>query len=210
MPFWTRMFKTALNNNIIPHKWKLSNTQQRHRQGHLIHPHIPPLNCKDTGEEPSSLHNTPTQHGFKILHSTVTVLHTLHNTVAKGFTQIALTARTITVELDMSKAFDTINIHTLIRQMPQTNIPGIIIKFISNEIKGRKTYATYINHTSIQRQFENGVPKGASSHPHYLTFTLQTYYHPEHMFRSWPTQIISPSHLHTQARVQPRNTYNHT
>ena len=34
-------------------------TQQRHRQGHLIQGHIPPLsNCKYTGEEPSSLHNS--------------------------------------------------------------------------------------------------------------------------------------------------------
>ena len=42
----------------------------------------------------------------------------------------------------------------------------------------------------------------ASFHQHYSTFTLQTYHHPEHQFRSWHTQITSPSHLHTQARVQ--------
>ena len=53
-------------------------------------------------------------------------------------------------------------------------------------------------------------PKVASSHPHYLTFTLQTYDQPDHRFRPWPTQMTSPSHLHTQARVQQRNTYNHT
>ena len=54
--FLTSMFKTALNKNIIPHTWKLANkTQQRHRQGHLIQAHIPPLsNCK----EPSSLYNS--------------------------------------------------------------------------------------------------------------------------------------------------------
>ena len=34
-------------------------TQQRPRHGYLIQVHIPPLgNCKDTGEEPSSLHNS--------------------------------------------------------------------------------------------------------------------------------------------------------
>ena len=68
-------------------------------------------------------------------------------------------ARTITVALDMSKAFDTINIHTLIRKLLQTNIPGIILKFIANYIKGRKTYTTYRNHTS-SRQFKTGVPQG--------------------------------------------------
>ena len=66
-------------------------------------------------------------------------------------------ARTITVALDMSKAFDTINIHTLIRKLLPTNIPGAIIKFIANYIKGRKAYTTYRNHTSKQRQFKTAI-----------------------------------------------------
>ena len=91
------------------------------------------------------------QHGYKTQHYTVTALHTLNNNVAKGFNQMAPPARTITVALDMSKDFDTINIHTLIRKLLQTNIPGTLIKFIANYIKGRKTYTTYRNHTtSIQ------------------------------------------------------------
>ena len=57
----------------------------------------------------------------------------------------------------MSKAFDTINIHALIRKLLQTNIPGTIIRFIANYIKGRKAYTTYRNHTSRQRQFKTGV-----------------------------------------------------
>ena len=57
----------------------------------------------------------------------------------------------------MRKAFDTINIHTLIRQLLQTNIPGIIMKFIANYIKG---HTTYRNHTSIQHQFKTGIPQG--------------------------------------------------
>ena len=97
------------------------------------------------------------QHGYKTQNSSVTALHTLNNTVAKGFNQMAPPARTITVALDMSKAFDTINIHTLIRKLLQTNIPGTIIKFIANYIKGRKAYTTYRNHTS-KRQFKTGVP----------------------------------------------------
>ena len=68
----------------------------------------------------------------------------------------------------MSKTFDTINIHTLIRKLLQTNIPGTIIKLIENYIKRLKAHTTH-NHT----------------------------------MSNWH----SP---HTQARVQPRNTYNHT
>ena len=50
----------------------------------------------------------------------------------------------------------------------------------------------------------------ASFHPHYLTFTPQTYHHPVQRFRSWHMQTTSSSHPHTQAGVQPRNTYIHT
>ena len=74
-------------------------------------------------------------------------------------------ARTITVTLDMSKAFDTINIHELIRKLLQTNIPGTIIKIIAKYIKGREAYTTYRNHTSRQRQFKTGVPQGGGLSP---------------------------------------------
>ena len=104
----------------------------------------------------------------------------------------------------MSKAFDTINIHTLIRKLLQTNIPG------ANYINENKAYTTYRNPTSIQRQFKLAFLKVASSHSHYLIFTLQTDHHTEHRFRSWLTKMTSRSYLSTQTRVQPRNTYNHT
>ena len=62
----------------------------------------------------ANITQTPTQHGYIAQHSTVTALHTLNNTVAKGFHQMAPPAQAITVALDMSKAFDTVNTHTLI------------------------------------------------------------------------------------------------
>ena len=122
------------------------------------------------------------QHGYKTQHYTVTALHTLNNTVA----------------LDISKAFDTINIHTLIRKLLQTNVPGTIIKFIASYIKGRKAYTTtHPDNVNLKLAFH----KAASFHPHYLTFTPQTYRYPVHRFRSWPTQMTAPS----QARVPGQN-----
>ena len=150
------------------------------------------------------------QHGYKTQHSTLTALHTLNNTVAKGFNQMAPPARTITVALDMSKAYDTINIHTLIRKLLQTNIPGTIIKFIANYIKGRKAYTTYINYTSRQRQFNTGVLQGGVLSP-----TLFNIYTSDFPPRSAPVQVISyaddititSTHTSTNAA---RNIYNHT
>ena len=74
-------------------------------------------------------------------------------------------ARTITVSLDMSKAFDIINIYTLIRKLLQIKIPSTLIKCIVNYIKGRKAYTTYINHTSSQHQFKTGTPQGGVLSP---------------------------------------------
>ena len=96
------------------------------------------------------------QHGYKTQHSTVTALHTLNNTVEKGLNQMAPPARTITVALDMSKAFDTINIHTLIRKQIHPNNVNLKLAF----------------------------HKVTSFHPHYLTLTPQTYHHPVHRFMS--------------------------
>ena len=144
LTFLTSMFKTALNKNIIPHTWKLAN----------IVPIPKPDTDKGTSYRPISLlsviaktletsllpyitaniPNTPMQHGYKTQHSTMMALHTLNNTVAKGFNQMAPPARTITVALDMSKAFDTINIHTLIRKLLQTNIPPTLFNIYTSEL----------------------------------------------------------------------------
>ena len=78
---------------------------------------------------------------------------------------MAHTALTITVAVDMSKAFDTINMHTFIRRLLHTNISGTINKLIANYIKGRKSYTTYRNHTSSQRQIKTGVPQGGVLSP---------------------------------------------
>ena len=216
------MFKIAINKNIIPHTWKLAS----------IVP-IPKPNKdtdKGTSYRPISLlsviaktleksllpyitaniPNTPMQHGYKTQHSTVTALHTLNNTVAKGFHQMAPSARTMTVALNMSKVFDTININTLIRKLLQTNIPGTIIKFIANYIKGHKAYTTNWNHKSKQRQFKTGVPRGGVLLP-----TLFNIYTSDLPPPSAPVQImacaddITITSTHTSTRTA-KNTYYHT
>ena len=109
----------------------------------------------------------------------------------------------------MSKAFDTINIHTLIRKLLQTNIPGTIIKLITNYIKGRKAYTTYRNHTSKQRQFKTGVPQSDVLSP-----TLFNIYTSDLPLPSAPVQVmayteditISSTHTSTSAAkkyIQP-------
>ena len=108
-------------------------------------------------------------------------------------------ARTIAVALNMSKAFDTINIHTLIRKLLQTNIPDTIIKFTSQTTLRDAKPTQHIETTHPDNvNLKLAFHKVASFHPHYLTFTLQTYHHPMHRLRSWPTQTTSHPHKCSQ------------
>ena len=160
------MLKTALNTNLIQHIWKLANivpipkSNKDIDKGSSYRP-ISLLSVIAKTLEKSllpyitvNIPNTPTQHGYKTQHSTVMTLHTVNNTVAKGFNEMAPPARTLTVALEMSKYFDPINIHTLIRKLLQTNIPRIIIKFIAILHQGTQNLhnikKSHILTTSIQ------------------------------------------------------------
>ena len=79
----------------------------------------------------------------------------------KGFNNPRPPQCTVAVALDMSKAFDTVNIHKL----TLTNIPNIIIKFIENYIKGQQACAQY-NHTlSKFKRTSTGLLQGAALSP---------------------------------------------
>ena len=139
LAFLTSMFKTALNKNIIPHTWKLANIvpiTKPNKDTNKGTSYMPIYLLSVIAKTPeksllpyitANTSNTLMQHGYKTQHSTVTAPHTLNNTEAKRLNQMVPPVRTITVALDMSKAFDTINKHTLIRKLLQTNIPDTII-----------------------------------------------------------------------------------
>ena len=213
LAFLTSMFKTALDKNMMPHTWKLANIVPIPRPNGDTYgaTSCGPISLLSvimgTLEESllpymaENMPDAPMEHGCKARRSTVTALHSLGNTVAERFSRMAPPARTVAVALDVSKAFDTINIHTLIRKLLQTNIPGTIIKFIANYIKGCKAYTTYRNHTCKQCQFKTGVPQGGVLSP--TLFHIYTSDLPPVQVMAYANGITITS-THTQVRVQPR------
>ena len=83
----------------------------------------------------------------------------------EGFNQKKPPHRTITIALDMSQAFDTVNHYTLIEKLINTNTPNLITRFIANYIRGRKAFTQYKNKNSFKKQFKAGVPQGGVLSP---------------------------------------------
>ena len=138
LTYLTNTFNLALNTNTIPHMWKLANIipilkpDKDHNTGTSFRPILLLSVISKTLEKAllpyitNNITQHHTQHGFKAKHSTTTALHNINNTIASGFNQRIPPARTIAVALDMSKAFDTVNIHTLTKKLLDTQIPPIL------------------------------------------------------------------------------------
>ena len=105
------------------------------------------------------------QHGFKANFSTNTALHKINHQITEGFNKKKKPERTVLVSLDLSKAFDTVNIHTLIKKLLLTNIPNKLIKFLSNYLKGRQAYTILQDVMSKHRNLKTGVPQGGVLSP---------------------------------------------
>ena len=107
----------------------------------------------------------------------------------------------------MSKAFDTINIHTLLRKLLQTNIPCTIIKSSQTTLRDAKptqhVETTHSDNVNLKLAFH----KVAFFHPHYLIFTPPDL--PVQVMAYADDITITSTH-NPHTRMQPRNTYNHT
>ena len=177
LDYLTKILNLSLNKNIIPQIWKLAkiipipkpnkdpHQGSSYRPISLLSPTAKLLEKiilpYITNIIPSIYH----QHGFKTKHSTTTALHQLTNHITTGFNQKKPPHRTITIALDMSQAFDTVNHYTLIEKLINTNTPNLITRFITNYIRGRKAFTQYKNKNSFKKQFKAGVPQGGVLSP---------------------------------------------
>ena len=177
LDYLTKILNLSLNKNIIPQIWKLAKIipipkpNKDPHQGSSYRPISllsPTAKLLEKIILPYITNNIPSiyhQHGFKTKHSTTTALHQLTNHITTGFNQKKPPHRTITIALDMSQAFDTVNHYTLIEKLINTNTPTLITRFIANYIRGRKAFTQYKNKNSFKKQFKAGVPQGGVLSP---------------------------------------------
>ena len=95
----TKLFNKVLNSNIIPHEWKLARLSPIHKPNNdknegssyrpisLLLPLAKTLEKVILNKIRQHIPNTSHQHRYKAKHSTVTAIHTIVNTITKGFIQ---------------------------------------------------------------------------------------------------------------------------
>ena len=147
--YLTDTLNLALSTNCIPQIWKLAKIipipkpnkdptlGTSYRPISLLSPIAKTMEKVLLPHITSNITPVSHQHGFKTQHSTSTALHHLTNQITTGFNQKQPADRTIVVSLDLSKAFDTVNIHNLIQKLQQTNVTNLI-KEICSKLHKRK------------------------------------------------------------------------
>ena len=171
------LYNLVLNTNIIPMIWKTAkiipipkpnknvNEGSSYRPISLLSPIAKTLEKIILPSLNENIPQNTSQHGFKKQHSTSTALHKINETIANGLNKNQPAKRSVVVALDMSKAFDTVNIHKLTSKLLLTNVPDTIKKFIANYLRGRQAYTVYQGKISKQKLIKFGVPQGGVLSP---------------------------------------------
>lgn len=98
------------------------------------------------------------QHGFRMRHSTTTALL---NFVDKVSYAIDSRQFTIGLFLDLSKAFDTLDLVILLRKLEAYGIRGILLQLFKDYLSNRQQFVSIQNQQSSHLPIRCGVPHGS-------------------------------------------------
>ena len=113
------------------------------------------------------------QFGFRPGHSTTDAIHTLTCDALRGFDD---NASCLSVYLDMSKAFDTINHNILLNKLNHYGIRGIALQWFRSYLSQRTQYVRYNGVKSELYDISYGVPQGSVLGTAYCSLYIQMTY----------------------------------
>ena len=117
------------------------------------------------------------QHGFRRGRSTTSALLPLVHQIAAGFNQHYPIHRTVSMAVDFSKAFDTVNHTRLLTDIHHTTMPHNAIRWLTTYLRGRTAACKYNKFSSKSYPLHTGVPQGSVLSP--LLFNLYVSSYPQ-------------------------------
>ena len=121
------------------------------------------------------LGSCPSQHDFKLRHSTTSALLSISSRVVSGYNQWETPSRTIAIEVGISKAFDTVS-HSLLTEMIHcSRLQHNLVRWLVAYLCGRKASCLFQQRCSPSRQERAGVPQGSIISPALLNHFVLDY-----------------------------------
>ena len=175
--FLTILINKSLRTTIIPSIWKTAkiipllkpgkppNLGSSYRPVSLLSPAAKIFEALLLPHVTASINLADHQHGFRKGRSTTTALQSILDHVNKGLNMKKPVHRTVSVAIDLSKAFDTVDHQLLLNDIKNLPLNDYIVRFLCAYLRGRYTYVFFRNAKSKNRKVKQGVPQGGVLSP---------------------------------------------
>ncbi len=175
--YLTEIFNKCMKDSIIPSIWKTakiipllkpgkqSNLGPSYRPVSLLSPAIKTLEALLLPFLTEAVQLADHQHGFRKGRSTCTALFSIIDHVHKGLNRKKPSHRTVSVAIDLSRAFDTVDHQLLLDDINNLHLNDFIKRFLCAYLRGRQTYVVFRNSKCKYRKMKQGVPQGGVLSP---------------------------------------------
>ena len=175
--YLTNIFNNVVNQATLPPMWKVgriipllkpkkpADEGPSYRPISLLSPPVKILESIILAPIQESISLADHQHGFRKGRSTMTALQDITDHVKFGLNRQKPVNRTVMVAVDLSRAFDTVNHETLIKDIADLPLNNNIKCFLVSYLRGRQTYVEFRGAKSKHRKMRQGVPQGGVLSP---------------------------------------------